>query len=96
MYPRKIDTGNATQNVNLSLNWAVPSDPKAARTACMANPDDFNFTVDITHQHSMVLVTCTPFGLGLLWNNYRQPVCASICQSISTQPFTLRHGWNST
>jgi arylsulfatase A-like enzyme len=53
MYPRKIDTGNGTQNLNLSLNWAIPSTPTDARTACMANPDKFNFTVDITHQHSM-------------------------------------------
>ena len=54
MYPRRVDTGNGTQNVNLSLNWAIPSDHEAARKACMANPDHFNYTVDITHQHSMV------------------------------------------
>merc|ERR1719201_1521835 len=56
MYPRRVDTGNGTQNVNLSLNWAIPSDHEAARKACMANPDHFNYTVDITHQHSMAWV----------------------------------------
>ena len=49
--------GNGTQNVNLSLNWAIPSDHEAARKACMANPDHFNYTVDITHQHSMVCLS---------------------------------------
>ena len=53
MYPRKIDTGAGQQNVNLSLNWAIPADAAAARTACMAHPASFNYTVDITHHNSL-------------------------------------------
>jgi uncharacterized sulfatase len=35
-------------NVNLTLNWKNKS-----RTNCMANPSEFNYTVDITHQHTL-------------------------------------------
>ena len=31
MYPRKIDVGNGTRNLNLSLNWAMPTAKEAAR-----------------------------------------------------------------
>ena len=53
MYPRMVDQDNATQNANLALNWAIPADAEKARTACMANPSNFNYTVDITHQQHM-------------------------------------------
>ena len=53
MYPRKIDSGNATQNLNLSLNWKLPASPHAARAACMASPSEYNYTVDITHEQSL-------------------------------------------
>ena len=53
MYPRDIDVGNGTQNLNLTRNWAVPSSAAAAREACMANPHAFNYTVDITHEHAL-------------------------------------------
>jgi arylsulfatase A-like enzyme len=53
-----------TRNLNLSLNWALPdgnsknsSVVKEARTACMARPASFNYTVDITHQHAMQWVS---------------------------------------
>lgn len=48
MYPEMIDTGNATRNLNLTLNWK----PKN-RELCMARPDDYNYTVDITHHRSI-------------------------------------------
>ena len=57
MYPHTIDSGNSTKNVNLSLNFAIPKDAKAARTACMAAPSKFNYTVDITHQQSINWIT---------------------------------------
>lgn len=53
MYPRFIDEGNATSNINLTLNWAIPVDANAARAACMANPQNFNYTVDITSQQAL-------------------------------------------
>ena len=53
MYPRFIDEGNATRNINLTLNWAIPADATTARAACMANPQDFNYTVDITSQQAL-------------------------------------------
>ena len=57
MYPRAVDTGNTTGlNINLTRNYKIPADPKAARTACMADPSEFNYTVDITHEHSMAWV----------------------------------------
>jgi arylsulfatase A-like enzyme len=57
MYPHAVDTGNTTGlNVNLSLNYKIPGDPKAARTACMAEPSEYNYTVDITHEHSMAWI----------------------------------------
>ena len=48
MYPEMIDSGNETRNVNLTLNWK----PKN-RTLTMATPDQYNYTVDITHDQSM-------------------------------------------
>jgi arylsulfatase A-like enzyme len=57
MYPHTIDSGNKTKNINLTLNWAIPQSAKDARTACMANPSNFNYTVDITHHQSMAWVT---------------------------------------
>ena len=45
MYPRYIDVGNGTQNLNLTRNWAVPPSAAAAREACMAAPHAFNYTV---------------------------------------------------
>ena len=56
MYPRFIDEGNATLNVNLSLNWAIAADAKAARAQCMASPSSFNYTVDITHHALLAFV----------------------------------------
>ena len=47
-------TGHARdRNVNLTPNWAIPADAEKARTACMANPSNSNYTVDITHQQPM-------------------------------------------
>ena len=56
MYPRFIDEGNATLNVNLTHNWAIAADAKAARAQCMASPSSFNYTVDITHHASLAFV----------------------------------------
>jgi arylsulfatase A len=57
MYPRAVDTGNTTGlNVNLTQNYKIPPDPTAARKLCMANPSEFNYTVDITHEHSMTWI----------------------------------------
>ena len=54
MYPRAVDTGNTSGlNVNLTRNYNIPAEPTAARAACMAEPGAFNYTVDITHEHSM-------------------------------------------
>lgn len=55
MYPNKIDTGNATMNVNLTLNYAInrSSGAVAARAQIMASPASFSYTVDITQHHSM-------------------------------------------
>lgn len=53
MYPRFIDSGWKQANVNLTLNWKIPDQPQQAREACMAHPDRFNYTVDMTHQASM-------------------------------------------
>jgi len=48
MYPHFIDAGPGSMNVNLTLNWKEKS-----RADCMANPSEYNYTVDITHQHSL-------------------------------------------
>jgi hypothetical protein len=57
MYPRAVDTGNTSGlNVNLTRNYKIPTEPTAARAACMADPGEFNYTVDITHEHSMAWV----------------------------------------
>ena len=56
MYTRFIDEGNATLNVNLTHNWAIAADAKAARAQCMASPSSFNYTVDITHHASLAFV----------------------------------------
>jgi len=57
MYPQAVDSGNTSGlNVNLTLNFKVPADAKAARTACMADPSAYNYTVDITHEHSMAWI----------------------------------------
>jgi len=53
MYPREIDTGNGTQNLNLSLNWALPPSAATAREMTMRSPRDFIYTVDITHNHAV-------------------------------------------
>jgi arylsulfatase A-like enzyme len=55
MYPDQIDTGNETLNVDLPLNHAInrSAGSAAARAQCMASPASFNYTVDITHRHSM-------------------------------------------
>ena len=52
MYPPSIDSGNKTKNVPL-LN----KDNKPSRSACMADPSKFNYTVDITHEQSMSWIT---------------------------------------
>lgn len=57
MYPRAIDTGNTSGlNVNLSLNFKIPANATAARAACMADPSQYNYTVDVTHEHSMAFI----------------------------------------
>ena len=56
MYPRSVDSGASAKNVNLTGNWEIPSTATAARTACMADPSSFNYTVDITHEQSMAWV----------------------------------------
>ena len=69
MYPGTLDTGirptgkigNCTAtgfcNVPLPLNLKIPrGDPKAARTACMADPSKFNYTVDVTSHHSLEFI----------------------------------------
>ena len=69
MYPRYYDTGarptgvkpescSATGfcNIDLSLNAKIPDNATAARTACMADPSQYNFTVDITAHHSLAFV----------------------------------------
>ena len=56
MYPRMIDQGAGTQNLNLSANWLIPPAAKDARAACMAAPERFNYTVDITHAHSVAWI----------------------------------------
>lgn len=48
MYPQMIDTMDSTRNVNLTLNWKMKN-----RNLTMANPDQYNYTVDITHEQSM-------------------------------------------
>jgi len=54
MYPRYIDTGASQMNINLTRNWEIPSaNAKEARAVTMANPANFNYTVDITHENSM-------------------------------------------
>ena len=63
MYPRAYDEGNATRNLPLPLNDKIPNVTggsgggfQAARNATMANPSAFNYTVDITHSHTMAWV----------------------------------------
>ena len=56
MYPRYIDFGNETGNVNLTKNWKVPGSAPEARAACMKNPDKFSYTVDITSQQSIAWI----------------------------------------
>ena len=41
MYPKSVDYGNGTGNVNLTLNWK----PKS-RSLCMTSPAEYNYTVD--------------------------------------------------
>ena len=43
MYPRMLDAGAGFHNLNLTQNWAADK----GRTACMARPADFNYTVDM-------------------------------------------------
>ena len=42
MYPKVIDSGNQTGNINLTLNWKSKS-----RSLCMNNPSIYNYTTDI-------------------------------------------------
>ena len=53
MYPRTIDSGLLQNNINLTRNDKMPANATEARASTMANPSEFNYTVDITHQHSM-------------------------------------------
>ena len=48
MYPKVIDFGNETGNVNLTLNWK----PKS-RALCMSNPNEYNYTTDLFQFHAM-------------------------------------------
>ena len=49
MYPKSIDYGLGRGNVPLALNDQNPR----SRDDCMANPDNYNYTVDITQTHSI-------------------------------------------
>jgi len=49
MYPRMIDQGNSTRNINLTANWADLN-----RTVTMADPSAFNYTVDITQEQALL------------------------------------------
>ena len=42
MYPRVLDVGNGTGNLNLTLNYKDKS-----RQLCMANPQQYNYTTDL-------------------------------------------------
>jgi arylsulfatase A-like enzyme len=69
MYPLFYDSGTRPEtkpescsatgfcNIELSLNAKIPANASAARTACMANPSEFNYTVDITAHHSLAFVS---------------------------------------
>jgi arylsulfatase A len=69
MYPLFYDSGTRPStkpescsstgfcNIELSMNAKIPANASAARTACMASPADFNYTVDITAHHSLAFVT---------------------------------------
>lgn len=48
MYPRQIDQGLGRSNVNLTLNWKEKS-----RDLCMANPKEYNYTIDSFHNAGM-------------------------------------------
>ena len=48
MYPKVMDFGNGTRNVNLTLNWQ----PKS-RELCMARPDAYNYTVDLFQNRAL-------------------------------------------
>ena len=62
MYPHFVDSGDLQGNVALPGNVKIPNstvkDHKAARTFCMdsANIPSLNYTVDITHQHSLAWI----------------------------------------
>eukprot|EP00750_Incisomonas_marina_P006185 INCI14358.1.p1 GENE.INCI14358.1~~INCI14358.1.p1 ORF type:complete len:547 (+),score=70.63 INCI14358.1:71-1711(+) len=60
MYPRTIDSGNFTNNVDLPGNHHIPpvdstNNFSAARAYCMdpTNQANLNYTVDITHAYAM-------------------------------------------
>jgi len=48
MYPKAIDQGMAVNNVNLTLNWKAKS-----RELCMAQPDEYNYAIDLFHDAGM-------------------------------------------
>ena len=49
MYPQYIDQGRGIRNVPLPLNQKNPR----SREACMAHPDQYNYTVDITQNYAL-------------------------------------------
>lgn len=69
MYPQFYDSGKRPStkpeactatgfcNIELTLNAKIPANASAARTQCMANPADYNYTVDMTSYHSLAFIS---------------------------------------
>lgn len=57
MYPRQIDEGLGRNNVNLSLNWKEKD-----RELCMANPEEYNYTIDAFHAAGMAWLESAAAG----------------------------------
>jgi len=48
MYPRVIDYGNETGNINLTLNYKMKN-----RELCMASPEEYNYTTDLFQHQAL-------------------------------------------
>jgi arylsulfatase A-like enzyme len=48
MYPKVVDSGNKTGNVNLTLNYK-----KKNRQLCMASPEQYNYTTDLFQSQAL-------------------------------------------
>ena len=59
MYPRTIDEGRGSHNVNLTRNWANKS-----RATCMGAPQSFNFTVDMSADRALEWLDATATAAG--------------------------------